>query len=493
MNAALTKTRIPNPAEWVAGFGKSHGTRPEDLERVTLVALPPAPPQDSYVAVVRAAQPYLRDEFEAQLKKRGLAARQVRGRTCFGPGPTGRENVCIVSDRTFVYSPQEAALREWAARVPEPDDAGPLRPALDLAARGHHVVIGAAPPRDLRDDLVKQMQAPFPGLRSEFKLKQPDPRPLADVRTATLTADLRSRADGAESDGLDAELRLNFVNGADEAKRRETLLALRDFLAAVLKLYSTGELEGATPMVAGELSVALRTTRVEQRGPEARVVVKMEWEPAWPAAAVNAMKEEGDRIRSLINLRMLAGVMHTHADTTGHFPPAAITDKDGKPLLSWRVAVLPLLGEDELYKRFNLDEPWDGPNNKKLLARMPAVFEPPLPPKGWEPNTTFYQVFTGEQTIFPPGKTTPLFGITDGTSNTLLIVEAGEAVPWTKPQDLPYDPKQPLPMLGGIFQNGGFQAVMADGHTGRFLSKNLPPATLRALITPAGGEEVTPP
>ena len=116
---------------------------------------------------------------------------------------------------------------------------------------------------------------------------------------------------------------------------------------------------------------------------------------------------------------------------------------------------------------------------------------PPVKPPGWEANRTFYQVFTGPKTIFPPGKGLHLREITDGTSSTLLIVEAFEAVPWTKPSDLPYDPAQPLPQLGGIFRDG-FQAVMADGRTGDYLPKDVDPVKLRALITPAGGEIVPP-
>src|SRR5262249_40381611 len=154
--------------------------------------------------------------------------------------------------------------------------------------------------------------------------------------------------------------------------------------------------------------------------------------------------------------------------------------KAGKPLLSWRVAILPYLDQGALYKQFRLDEPWDSDHNKKLLAKMPAVLEPPLRPDGWRPNTTFYQVFTGDDTLFPPGKTVKITDVRGGRSGPLRVVEAGEAVPGTKPQDLPYDPTRPLPMLGGIFHEG-FQAVMADGRTGRFLPKNFPPAMLRGL------------
>jgi hypothetical protein len=194
------------------------------------------------------------------------------------------------------------------------------------------------------------------------------------------------------------------------------------------------------------------------------------------------------------NLKEIGLAMHEYQRAFGQLPQAAITDKAGKPLLSWRVALLPHMisdgGRRTLYGQFKLDEPWDSDHNKKLLDRMPSVYAPPLKPAGWKPNTTYYQVFTGEQTLFPPGKKMRLSDIKDGPENTILIVEAYEAVPWTKPADLLYDPTGPLPQLGGIFGDG-FRVAMADGSVGHFLPKNIDPATLRALITPAGGEKVT--
>ncbi|HEX3148435.1 MAG TPA: protein kinase [Gemmataceae bacterium] len=200
-------------------------------------------------------------------------------------------------------------------------------------------------------------------------------------------------------------------------------------------------------------------------------------------------REQFAKTTSLNNMKALAIAMHNYAATFNQFPPAAMPTKDGKPGLSWRVAILPFMEQDELYRQFKLDEPWDSANNVKLLAKMPKMYGPPTKPSGWQANQTYYQVFTGAQTIFRPGKTLRLQEITDGTSNTLLIVEAFEAVPWTKPADLPYDAAQPLPQLGGIFRDG-FQAVMADGRTGNYLPKDIDPVKLRALITPAGGEIV---
>src|SRR5262249_4311040 len=152
------------------------------------------------------------------------------------------------------------------------------------------------------------------------------------------------------------------------------------------------------------------------------------------------------------NLKQLALALHNYHDKNKTFPPAAIYDQAGKPLLSWRVAILPYLNlRDNPHQMFKLNEAWDSEHNKKALAKMPAVFAAPGT-KAKDPNVTHYQVFTGPETVFPGAKGVRLTQITDGTSFTLLLAEGGEAVPWTKPQDLEYDAKKPLPKLGGIFK-----------------------------------------
>jgi RNA polymerase sigma factor (sigma-70 family) len=193
-----------------------------------------------------------------------------------------------------------------------------------------------------------------------------------------------------------------------------------------------------------------------------------------------------DRKRSADNLKKLAGAMHEYHEVNDRFPPASLLTKDGKPLLSWRVLLLPYLEQKDLYKEFHLDEPWDSKHNKELLAKMPPVFAP-VSSASKDTHATFYQVFVGKGTMFDDPKGVRIRDITDGTVNTAMLVEGAEAVPWTKPADLAYAADKALPKLGGVFKEG-FHLATADGFV-RFVKKDFDEKLMRAVITRAGGEK----
>jgi hypothetical protein len=195
------------------------------------------------------------------------------------------------------------------------------------------------------------------------------------------------------------------------------------------------------------------------------------------------------RTKSQNNLKELTLGMLNYADThKGQMPPATVYSKDGKALYSWRVLLLPYIQQENLYKQFKLDEPWDSANNKPLLEKMPKTFAP-VTGKTTEKHATHYQVLVGEGAAFEDKKQMRFpASFTDGTSNTILIVEAEDAVPWTKPADLTYDPKKDLPKFGGQFKEG-FHAAFADGAV-HFIGKDADKDTLRAAITRAGGEVI---
>jgi hypothetical protein len=202
-------------------------------------------------------------------------------------------------------------------------------------------------------------------------------------------------------------------------------------------------------------------------------------------------RDTASRIKAGNDMHELVLAMHRHCDVYGRLPDATPeTMRRPMPVrskLSWRVQLLPYLGHDNLYRQFHHDEPWDSPHNKRLLTPMPKVFAHPKYEDAEAQGLTYYRVFTGQWTPFPPegGVRFPA-GITDGTSNTIFIVEAADPVPWTKPDELPYDPAKPLPKLGGHFRSG-FVVGMGDGSS-RVVGPGVSEKTLRAAITPNGGE-----
>ncbi len=197
-------------------------------------------------------------------------------------------------------------------------------------------------------------------------------------------------------------------------------------------------------------------------------------------------KQSAERAISVNNLKQLALAVHNYAAVHGHLPPPAVYGKDGKALLSWRVLLLPYLEQQDLFKQFKMDEPWDGPHNKRLLRKMPKVFEAKSNPKA--PHATHYLAFTGKDTLFEGPKGITFAQVVDGTSNTLLFVEAGKAVAWTKPDDLPYEPGKALPKLGGLWQ-GGFYAAVCDGSV-RFIRSDFDADLFRSAVTRNDGQVI---
>jgi prepilin-type processing-associated H-X9-DG protein len=232
------------------------------------------------------------------------------------------------------------------------------------------------------------------------------------------------------------------------------------------------------------------------------------------AAALAVLGCDSGQPNCAQKLYEIGHALHEFNDAHGAFPLAAITDKQGKPGLSWRVAILPYLGHGDIYRQFALDEPWDSAHNRNLLELMPAVFACPSVPVG-DPSLTCYRAFIGNGSFFEPPydaalakvwwtdpdgtkhyQPAPTHGMSfapfvDGPANTLMVVEAKEAVPWTKPDDFFFDPVRTDDALfgAGSAHRGGFNALFVDGAV-RFLSAKTDPQVFRALITRNGGEVV---
>ncbi len=208
--------------------------------------------------------------------------------------------------------------------------------------------------------------------------------------------------------------------------------------------------------------------------------------------ATGRNREAALRPRSVENMKTIALALRDYHAAHGSFPPAALLKPGGKATFSWRVAILPYLGQKKLYDQYRFDEPWDSPHNRELLEKVPTVFRAP----GAEASSTAtsYFVLSGPQTIFSDKEGTALDAIRDGAPTTILFVEVKRPIPWTKPEDIPYSAEKPLPELGGYYDTcagkGAFHAAFADGSV-RLISGTMDEVVLRALISKAGGEKLT--
>src|SRR5262245_720209 len=254
-----------------------------------------------------------------------------------------------------------------------------------------------------------------------------------------------------------------------------------------MRLILASTLCAASLLAAAALSApALKTTTDPPAAAAAGEPVEPGVHPATHAedAALRA-RDSVLRRTSMNNLKQIGIAVHNYVDANNNFPDN-IVDKDGKPLLSWRVLLLPYIEQAPLYNQFKLDEPWDSANNRALLEQMPKIYQSPritTKKKGY----IAYQGFSGPDALFGVGKVQRFpANIPDGTSNTIMIVENSTAVPWTKPQDIPFDPQKDLPNLGKAYGSKPL-ALMCDGSMRLLDLKKIKPDTLKAAIGPRDG------
>lgn len=189
------------------------------------------------------------------------------------------------------------------------------------------------------------------------------------------------------------------------------------------------------------------------------------------------------------NVKQIGFAILSYEKANGHFPPAFVADKNGKPMHSWRVLILPYLGHEDLYKQYRMDEPWNSAHNIQLMSHMPTCYR--CASAGLSTGTTTYAMLVGPHafSVGPTGRKTG--DIKDGASFTIMVVEAvGEEIDWLEPRDVnaetftKADPNR-LPSD----HPGGFNAVFCDGHVQQ-LHYDIDAKVLRALTTTDGGEQL---
>ena len=472
-------------------------------------------------AIGKAARSANREAFDRLTTQArslfGVVPEQVRSITLFWPrlkGPRDPESLGIAvtfrdaydqksikaafektmkGERASLHTPSDRlavaliGLDASYATPPSTDKTGPLTAAIREAATGTHVVVAASNPANLPDelrgnDLPDDIRVFQPILRAESITGIIDlGRELSlEVRVTTTARAQAAEVEKALAFGVkliqEGLSRFPMELGKDAEKDP----ALKDVftLLSALDAGVKGVLFGAT----------YKTTGNEIR---ARIAIPADqpYQQAFTAAAVK-LRSAAARAQSMNNLKQISLALHNYHKANGSFPPAAVVNKAGKPMLSWRVLILPYIEQGVLYKQFKLDEPWDSPTNIKLLDKMPRVYAETVPTAA-KANETHYKVFVGNGAAFDLLRGAKFKDFEDGTSNTILVVTASAPSPWTKPDDLAYDPEQDPKALLGFHHSSRVLVSFADGDV-RGLSREFRKTTLHGAITRAGGEVLGP-
>jgi prepilin-type processing-associated H-X9-DG protein len=452
---------------------KEFGFWPGDIDTITF-CFPEFPSkrrdEEGFIVVVTAAKALDRKQF-LKPQRQGPARRE--GFIALGD----RMLLRLVDDRTAVIVHEDLVERYLAGYAK--DKAGwPMSKALLKAAAGHDLVVS-----------FNSNRVPV-AFRGEV---EPEEAALLAAKSYTLVGDLKDKE-------LCIELRAAFPDesAAKNAMENGTKLIgeLARLIGAELQKPRTKDEWGSALVLLKEAQRAIKDLKIEQFGSDVRVrgaaTIDFPVEK-YVADAVTERRLAADRKPSQQNLMQLGLAIHNHYNATNKLVISG-TGAKGEPiknlkeksLLSWRVAMLPYLEQEDLYKQFKLDEAWDSEHNKKLIAKMPKLYAPVNGVKAPEGHT-FYQMVIGPRAMRPG------FGIEnipDGTSNTIAVVEAAQPVVWTKPDDISVPgeelPKDLLKKFGGVCKHG-FNVLMWDGSVRWIDSRKLSEETLWRAIQPDDG------
>ncbi len=478
------------PHEVITAAGKQElGLDPADIDQVLVVSeVAGGPPL--VAAVVRFSKPHKLEDLFPKLAA-ATEAGQLEGKPYLQAANPMEPSLYMPDERTLLVG-MGPMIEKMIANAKQPQ-AGPLARLVSSARLTGDVTVVAVmePVRDMLGAMLAM--APLPPPLEDLK-QIPELTKAAKIEvqwtampqiTVAIVAPDEAKAQQLEAlinkaIDLGQQMALQQMQqGMEETQdpvqqaTAQYMVRLNEYLFKLLRPQRRGTILSVTQ--GGQQSVQVATTGV---------LISL------LLPAVQAAREAARRSQSQNNLKQIGLAFHNHHDTFKELPPRAIADPSGKPLLSWRVKLLPFLEEKALYDQFHLDEPWDSQHNKQLLAQMPAVYA--RPGSKAAPGMTVYLAPVADGTIWNAGKAISFAAIRDGTSNTIAVVEAadGAAVPWTKPDDWQVDPSDPLKGVRDS-RPGGFQALILDGSV-RFLANSLDPAVFKALLTMAGGESLNP-
>jgi hypothetical protein len=446
---------------------------PSTLERVTTVALPLAAldmAELRTVTILAFSKPFDAAKVKAQYMPKG-EEKKASGKAYTSDKLSGVA-VHFADEKTLVFGDADT-LPAFLNLKGKPNES--FAGAIKLAASRPLVacvnVAGLPLPNDLKDNLPDSFK---PLLKAQTILLSAELSQDVNVSVSIgfPTADdakggekaLRALAEMGRQLLVEPRQQAEQLVKGDPTRKKDSPRPLEDLVQTTFGLGMLGGVNALDELLA---EPPLKTeghtvTAVFPLPPEASRLVGLAVMSAGVGLpAVQKARNAAARVQSMNNLKQIGLAMHNYHDAHGSFPPAAICDKKGKPLLSWRVAILPYIEQDNLYKQFKLDEPWDSEHNKKFSDVAIKTYIDPRADYGDKFNRTHYKVFTGNGAIFDTLMSKKLTQITDGSSNTLMVVAAGDPVPWAKPDDFAFDPKKAVPDVTKPF--GELLMLLGDG------------------------------
>jgi hypothetical protein len=482
----------------IGSFDEHFAPAPTTFDRMTLVFLTPQslmkpfpevdPEAVSALVILRTSKPFDREAVRKHLSEREKRA----GKHSYYFKEDMWSGLTFLDDQTFVIGSEDALLRYLEMKATD-DAKGPLAAGLAAAAGNAHITAGINP-----SALDKDLTAAIP----------PPLAPLTKARSIATTISFGKRlqvdckADFANADELTAgekaaQAGIDMARAALKQLVNETLAGLKkwgtDVPKSISERYAQGLLAVTGIGILSELDTLLAKAQFQRDGTQLRLPLDVEVSsnaqftiPLVAVAALNTSpsvtfssvgRAIGEEDPNETQLKKLREAFVKFRDEKGHYPTAAIHDGNGQPTLSWRVALLPYLDEEALYKEFRLDEPWDSLHNKRLLKKLPAVYKASLEswrqPAKWK---TSLLVFTGPGTIFEGGKGIKKEEVDDETI-LLTLLPNSKAVYWTKPADVPVVLDKPLPRLASGFEVAPVYTIAAGGK----VEKHEPPVDADSL------------
>lgn len=450
-----------------------------DFERVSVVIKDEA--RNEFWVVIRTTQPFDKPKREKLLSRAGKIRWEKRSYEGFeyqlATALAAPEDPNAPSEPLAVYLASEQVVL-----------AGPelgLRSALDHFKRG-----GKGEDRPRVFSLIEQGKEHLivsVKLSDEDRAELPKPDPIVgllvrgpqDVKAVLLTVRF----------GVNVEL-MGAMTYPDAGRANETRQQLETLKQLGRPLIQFADAQGGKDPRA-ELLKLLTAIETEVKGPDVVLRAKIDLNkvaPLLPDLVASHARVQNENIGDNGNLKQLAMAFERYHQANGCYPKAIYYGPNNVPLYSWRVALLPYLGEKKLYDQFHKDKPWDHEDNRPLLTRMPKLFAHPAQPAESRSQFTCYKLFTGRKAAFHEGRIVRKSDLTDGAANTLLLVEHQQLVPWTAPIDVlvPDDPNEVktkvLPKLG-VFNVNTFHAALFDG-TIRPLQRTMKPEDFLHAVNP---------